>query len=204
MTSRRKRNSPPNKIEAARNARIQSTIEAHRQALKRLAEGRKIAISLRKATDEMIKRSKLEMAGKAEHWKEIASELSAIKRERMQALRAWVKEIEEDTSLPLASVERQNQMWAEIRERQERERQESLQHQEKAAALENSADMAATENKQVMLIAVFCHQEQGKVRATLAMTLTLTLFIWHCITVVVFPKDNAINLWKTFLVSFPP
>ena len=122
-----------------------------------------MALSLRRATDEMIKRSKLEMAGKAEHWKEIASELNAIKRERMQASRAWVKEIEEDTSLPLASAERQKKMWAEIRERQERERQESLQNQEKAAATENSADMAATVNKQVMLIAVFCHQEEKKI-----------------------------------------
>ena len=162
MTSRRTRNSPPNKIEAARNARIQSAIEVHRQALKRLAEGRKMALSLRKATNEMIKRSKIEMAGNAEHWKELALELNAIKRERMPALRAWVKEIEEDTSLPLASVERQNQMWAEIRERQERERQESLQNQEKSAALEIRSNMAATENKQVMFIAVFCHQEQEK------------------------------------------
>ena len=116
------------------------------------------------------------MAGNAEHWKELALELNAIKRERMPALRAWVKEIEEDTSLPLASVERQNQMWAEIRERQERERQESLQNQEKSAVLAIRSNMAATENKQVMLvmlIAVFCHQEQEKVRATFAIKLTL-------------------------------
>ncbi|XP_078377283.1 uncharacterized protein LOC144660502 isoform X1 [Oculina patagonica] len=111
-TSRRKRNLPPpsNEIETARAVRVQSMIEAHRRGLNRLYAGRKRAVALIRAANRIRKKHALDLEEKGKAWEQLCSRLNAVMRERERELKAWVKQIQEESNPPLASLERQNQI----------------------------------------------------------------------------------------------
>ncbi|XP_078377281.1 uncharacterized protein LOC144660501 [Oculina patagonica] len=109
--SRKKKILPPsNEIETARAARVQSMIEAHRRGLNRLYAGRKRAVSLIRAANRIRKRHALDLAEKREAWEQLQSRFNVLMREREREFKAWVKQIQEESNPPLASLERQNQI----------------------------------------------------------------------------------------------
>ena len=158
-------------------------LEAHRLGLKRLYAGRKRAIALKRAADRIRERHELELAENDEAWKELYLRFNMIMREKERRFKAWVKQIQEESDPSLerqnqmkkrASVQARgdfggpelspasgtaNKSDANLSSDADRLAQNpgkdySDMNQEKTAALRNSADMAATKNKQVILIMV--------------------------------------------------